>query len=207
MHPLYRCDALRGVAYTIERELREYTYLRDALLTLDESQRGPDSAEYAELARQAAEMGLSDIAPSPSPPPPPPPPPPKAKREYSGPKAGANRLPYQTYIGFGGAEIRVGRQAGDNTALSTDSRHSHTSDWWLHAAHCPGSHVVIRHSSLPVHGELPNQVMLDGAVLAANFSKVRAKLAVIPVKEGGTTRGGQHMGGTLFLRSTRYIRG
>ena len=87
-----------------------------------------------------------------------------------GPRGNKTRLPYKVYESDGGAEIRVGRTAADNDELSTDPAHRDGDDWWLHAAGCPGSHVVVRADTVAA-AELPRDVELDAAVLAAKYSK------------------------------------
>lgn len=83
------------------------------------------------------------------------------------------RLPYVTYTTVGGAEIRVGRSAADNDALSLDSAHRADDDWWLHASGVAGSHVVVVARSLanPSAAELPHDVARDAALLAVWRSK------------------------------------
>ncbi len=63
--------------------------------------------------------------------------------------------------------LQVGKQAEDNDELSLSPQHRDGSDWWMHAAGCPGSHVVIR-SHDP---NLDQQVIQDAAALAARQSK------------------------------------
>ncbi len=97
-------------------------------------------------------------------------PPPRPKKQ-KGPRASkATRLPYKVYVGSEGAEIRVGRTAADNDVLSCDPVHREGDDWWMHAAGCPGSHVIIRRETV-ASAELPHEVALDAAVLAANNSR------------------------------------
>ena len=60
---------------------------------------------------------------------------------------------------MGSAEIRVGKGAGDNDKLSLEPEHRDGHDWWLHAAGCPGSHVVIRAETVGSE-ELPREVRL-----------------------------------------------
>jgi len=67
--------------------------------------------------------------------------------------------------------VRLPGQASDNDALSTDPLHRDADDWWMHAAGCAGSHVVIRAESVGDAVALPREVELDAAVLAANYSK------------------------------------
>jgi predicted ribosome quality control (RQC) complex YloA/Tae2 family protein len=85
------------------------------------------------------------------------------------------RKPYRRYFSFGNVEIRVGKQAEDNDELTTSPKHRDGADWWMHAAGCPGSHVVIRS-----HAEqLEEEVVQDAAALAARQSKCNT--AVIKV--------------------------
>lgn len=76
------------------------------------------------------------------------------------PKA-APRLPYLRFRSRDGLEIRVGRGAVDNDALTF--RHSAGNDVWLHARGTPGAHVVVpcgRGASPPL------DTLLDAAALA-----------------------------------------
>lgn len=119
-------------------------------------------SRLVELARTAALLGVNDKPPER--------PPPRPKKQ-KGPRASkAPRLPYKVFVGSDGAEIRVGRTAADNDVLSCDPQHREGDDWWMHAAGCPGSHVIIRRESL-ASTELPYEVALDAAVLAANNSR------------------------------------
>jgi predicted ribosome quality control (RQC) complex YloA/Tae2 family protein len=64
----------------------------------------------------------------------------------------------------------VGRRAQDNDLLSCSPQHREETDAWLHAAHCPGSHVIIRLGGRPI-SSLSETVILDAAALAARYSK------------------------------------
>ncbi|MDP6407861.1 MAG: NFACT family protein [Planctomycetota bacterium] len=80
----------------------------------------------------------------------------------------APRLPYRTFTGCAGSEIRVGRSARDNDALTF--RHCRGNDLWLHTAEAPGSHVVLR----TARGVEPDpEEVLDAAHLAVHFSPLR----------------------------------
>lgn len=77
------------------------------------------------------------------------------------------RLPYRRFYTVNKTEIRVGKQAEDNDELSIKPEHRDGADWWMHAAGCPGSHVVIR-----CHDQnLNEEVVMDAAALAARQSK------------------------------------
>lgn len=93
------------------------------------------------------------------------------------PSEPAPRLPYRSFTTAAGAEIRVGRSAKDNDALSF--QHARGNDLWLHTADAPGSHVVLR---LESRGEPEPEDLLDAAHLALHFSPLR-----------GATRGRLHV--------------
>ena len=145
---------------TLSEELRAHKGSRDA-----------SDAVYVAMARVASELGLGDTAP---------PPPPKKEKKPKGVKQSEPRLPYVIYDCAGGVEIRVGRKAEDNDELSTNQEYRDDDDYWLHAADCAGSHVVIRSDTLPNKEALSAEVEMDGAVLAANFSKA-AKIGTVKV--------------------------
>ena len=67
-----------------------------------------------------------------------------------------------TILKFGSA-----KKAEDNDQLTCSPEHRDGSDWWMHAAGCPGSHVVIRYGQQ----DLPDEVIQDAAALAARQSK------------------------------------
>lgn len=62
---------------------------------------------------------------------------------------------------------KVGKQAEDNDELSLSPQYRDGSDWWMHAAGCPGSHVVIRSHDQ----NLNEEIVQDAAALAARQSK------------------------------------
>merc|ERR1712194_20886 len=86
----------------------------------------------------------------------------KNKQTNTGP-----RKPYKRYYTTDGTEIRVGKQAEDNDQLSISREHRSSSNWWMHASGCPGSHVVIRLDD----NNLSSDVINDAAALAARQSK------------------------------------
>ncbi|HEU0053011.1 MAG TPA: NFACT RNA binding domain-containing protein [Longimicrobium sp.] len=79
------------------------------------------------------------------------------------------RLPFRLYRTSGGLEVRVGRGARDNDALTF--RHAAHEDVWLHARHVPGSHVILRWTEA---GAPPARDLEEAAVLAALHSKARS---------------------------------
>ncbi|MFQ5507738.1 MAG: NFACT RNA binding domain-containing protein [Leptospirillia bacterium] len=69
-----------------------------------------------------------------------------------------------------GWEVYVGRSATENDRLTF--RFARGNDLWFHARDVPGSHVLLRG-----RGEAPQHVVLQAALLAAHFSRLK--------KEGG----------------------
>ena len=117
-----------------------------------------------EVAAAALALGVGDA---------PPPKQPRGPKRKKGPPASsvAPRKPYWRYTSADGVEIRVGRRAADNDELSCDPAHRDAADWWLHAAGCPGSHVVIRTHA----DDVPKETLADAAALAAKNSKARQR--------------------------------
>lgn len=83
-------------------------------------------------------------------------------------KAPAPRKPYRSFFGCRGSEIRVGRNSKDNDTLTI--RLARGSDYWLHTADCPGSHVVL---CTPKGKDPDHEELLDAAHLAIHFSPIR----------------------------------
>lgn len=78
------------------------------------------------------------------------------------------RLPYRSFVGTRGSEIRVGRNARDNDDLTF--HHARGNDLWLHTADAPGSHVVLCTGG---RAEPDPEELLDAAHLALHFSPLR----------------------------------
>ena len=72
------------------------------------------------------------------------------------------------FISSEGFEILVGKGSKDNDFLTF--RVAKSSDFWLHAADYPGSHVVVRN---PNRGEIPQKTLLEAAQIAAFYSHAR----------------------------------
>lgn len=89
-------------------------------------------------------------------------------------------LPVRKFL-FGGWEILVGKSAAGNDYLTT--RLARPDDLWLHAEGLPGSHVLVRN---PAGAEIPPEVLLKAASLAAFYSKGKAsgKVAVTYTRAG-----------------------
>ena len=72
--------------------------------------------------------------------------------------------PYKTFTSRCGIAILIGKSAKDNDWLTF--RVAKGNDWWLHVAHVPGSHVVVKSAN-------PDQeTLLDAATLAVHYSKL-----------------------------------
>lgn len=85
------------------------------------------------------------------------------------------RQPYKRFTSRGGLEIRVGRSARDNDALTFHA--SSPDDVWMHARGAAGSHVVLRWT----RDEAPPAADLEeAAILAAWHSRARGS-TVVPV--------------------------
>ncbi len=72
--------------------------------------------------------------------------------------------PYR-YRSQDGIDILVGKNAVQNDRITTGAKGDET---WLHAKDMPGSHVVIKKE-----GDIPQTTLLQGAQLAAFYSKSR----------------------------------
>jgi predicted ribosome quality control (RQC) complex YloA/Tae2 family protein len=86
------------------------------------------------------------------------------------------RLPYRVYRTSSGLEIRAGRSARDNDALTF--KHSSSNDIWMHVRESPGSHVVLRWDN---REQNPSPADLEeAAVVAAVLSRARGS-GLVPV--------------------------
>lgn len=113
------------------------------------------------------------------------------------------RLPYKAYHALRGSEIRVGRTAKDNDALTF--RHARGSDIWLHTADTPGSHVVLR---METRDKEPDpEELIDAAHLSVHFSPLRgatrARVHVARQKEVHKPRGAK--AGLVTLSGGRIL--
>ncbi|NLB89994.1 MAG: fibronectin/fibrinogen-binding protein [Clostridiales bacterium] len=84
-----------------------------------------------------------------------------AQRRKMGKHQGKSK-PYR-YESQEGITILVGKNAVQNERITSQAAKE---EWWLHAKDIPGSHVVIKKE-----GELPETTLLQGAQLAAFYSK------------------------------------
>ena len=151
-------QALEDDAQSLQERVAQLTELENQLAGIKKK----CSVLPTETAQLALDLGVDDKPPARQPRGPP-----KAK----GPKEKASaRLPYRRYYSLDNIEIRVGKKAEDNDELTMSPKHRDGSDFWMHAAGCPGSHVVIRSQG---RTELPEEVVQDAAALAARQSKAK----------------------------------
>jgi len=86
------------------------------------------------------------------------------------PGAPGSLLPYRRLVSSGGLEIRVGRSARANDALTF--RHSAPDDIWLHARQAAGAHVILRWGNREQNP--PEADLRDAAIAAAEYSEARS---------------------------------
>lgn len=77
-------------------------------------------------------------------------------------------LPYHEFMTEAGLKIWVGKNAQANEKLTFSCARG--SDWWLHAADCPGSHVVLR---VEKNREPDPESIQDAIQLALAYSKAK----------------------------------
>lgn len=160
--------AEESVALELALAREKLSALQELLSELDAQESDPEHLE-----ERAREAGLLD------------------ERQQADPrkrKAPEPRKPYRSFQALRGAEVRVGRSAKDNDALTL--RHCRGNDLWLHTADTPGSHVVLR---LERGAEADPEELLDAAHLAVHFSPLReaerANVHIAPRKHVHKPRG------------------
>eukprot|EP00934_Nitzschia_sp_Nitz4_P003331 Nitzschia sp. Nitz4//scaffold222_size33694//28809//29941//NITZ4_007866-RA/size33694-augustus-gene-0.16-mRNA-1//1//CDS//3329542603//3321//frame0 len=128
----------------------------------------------------------------------------KKSRNKGPKKMKAFRRPYRRYYTEDNIEIRVGKQAHDNDALTLSSEHRDDSNWWMHAAGCPGSHVIIRTSS----PSLSSEVIQDAAALAARQSKCSGSVINVSLTRAGDIikPPGAHPGTVQLIGNVKTIK-
>ena len=145
-----------------------------------------DDLKWQECAEFAMKLGISDA---------PPPKPPRGPKKVKNVSKTGPRRPYFAYASGNDVnddedipttEIRVGRTSEDNDIVSLDPTND-PNEWWMHAAGCPGSHVVIK-STAP-----SDAAFSDAALLAAKFSKAsrvgRVKVSVVRCRQVSKPKG------------------
>ena len=140
--------AMKRIPGLIEQAQREQA--RNAAL-LERAQRG-----------ELSDNELREIAEKPAP-----------RKQQQGP---GERLPYRRYRTSSGLEVRVGRNARSNDELTL--QHSSARDFWFHARHVGGAHVVLRWNDAEANP--PQRDIMEAATLAAVHSGARTS-GMVPV--------------------------
>jgi predicted ribosome quality control (RQC) complex YloA/Tae2 family protein len=128
-------------------------------------------------------------------------------RKGGGPKreAAADTPPGVKKIEYHGWEILVGRSGAGNDLLTT--KLARPDDLWLHAEGLPGSHVLVRN---PNRSEVPADILLKAAALAAMFSKgktaVKVPVTYTPARFVKKPRGAKPGLVTLSQRKTIMVK-
>ena len=149
-------DLVQAEMQMAQSTLQQLNQLEE-LMTMNLKKERGDAVLPKPIAQLALQLNLTDTPPAR---------PPRGPPKPKGPRRMEPRVPYRTYRSIDGIEIRVGKRAEDNDALST--QHRDPTDWWMHAAGCPGSHIVIRNA------DPPESTLADAAALAASQSKLYA---------------------------------
>ena len=167
----------------IASELEALKMDLDALNALNDVLRGcksVNSPSFIEDAYpRAAALAVSDAPPTR----------PARVKKVKGSRSDKPRMPYWTFVSIDGIDIRVGRTSSDNDSVSCDPECRDSRDWWMHAAGCPGSHVVIRYTG----EDVPKETIIDAAVLAAANSKAnqvgKAPVSLVRCRQVSKPRG------------------
>jgi NFACT protein RNA binding domain len=148
------------------KQLREIRRFEMLLLTQLRSNGRLDMVLPEQLAERALALNMTDHPPNR---------PPRGEPKPKGPRRmQPTRKPYRAYTSIDNIEIRVGKKAEDNDELSTNPQYRDNDDWWMHAAGCPGSHVIIRFADRKQ--EPPKTTIQDAAMLAAKHSKCNGNI-------------------------------
>lgn len=77
-----------------------------------------------------------------------------------------------SFVSSDGLEILLGKSGQGNDAIV--GKLSRSDDWWLHVHQMPGSHVLVRAGK----EDVPDQTLLEAAMLAVHYSSARSSLNV-----------------------------
>lgn len=111
--------------------------------------------------------------------------------------------PFHRFRSKDGFEIRVGRSAEENQALTFG--HARGSDLWLHVGQASaGAHVVV---CVPSGRSVPLETLLDAATLAVHFSKARgaSRAEVLAVSRKFVTRRRGAPPGSVLVAGERRL--
>ena len=149
-------DELKAQLLELQNNLNQLRDLEESLKDI----KSTADAKFSGLWQVAKTYNISDTAP---------PPPERGPKKPKG-KAPLPRLPYNLFTSNDGIEIRVGRTSSDNDQLSCNFEYRDATDWWLHVAGFPGSHIIIRSGDDDLPQKFP-ETLKDAAILAAVNSK------------------------------------
>ncbi len=111
--------------------------------------------------------------------------------------------PYFEFYSEANIPIWVGKSAKENDLLTF--QHANGLDTWLHAADCPGSHVIVRNSK----GEKPDpETMKDAIELALHYSKAKSEAVsdVVITLTKYVKRFGKNQPGKVQLAQQKIVR-
>ncbi|OUS42762.1 hypothetical protein BE221DRAFT_201628 [Ostreococcus tauri] len=170
-------EAIEAELKALKTELADLNTLSEILMSC----KSTNSPAFAEEAYPlAAALDVKDEPPAR---------PPRVVKQKGPKNVTKPRMPYWTFVSVDGIDIRVGRTSSDNDSVSCDPQCRDSRDWWMHAAGCPGSHVVIRYTG----DDLPKETIIDAAVLAAKNSKAnqvgRAQVSLVRCRQVSKPRG------------------
>lgn len=149
-------DELKAQLLELQNNLNQLRDLEESLKDI----KSTSDIKFSGLWQVAKTYNISDTAP---------PPPERGPKKPKG-KAPLPRLPYNLFTSNDGIEIRVGRTSSDNDQLSCNFEYRDATDWWLHVAGFPGSHIIIRSGDDDLPQKFP-ETLKDAAILAAVNSK------------------------------------
>ena len=138
-------SAKEAATFHIEKTKEELLFLDGAYL---DAQKSVSEADLMEVREELYKAGYI-----------------KNAQKKKGSKHQGKSKPYH-YQSQDGIDIFVGKNAVQNERITFGAQGEET---WLHAKELPGSHVVIKHK-----GEVPENTLLEGAQLAAYYSKGRS---------------------------------
>ena len=142
----------------LREQIRQSREERDRLLaSLEEIKQVADLEALKDLEERLSDLGISTG---------------QARSEEP-----AVRRPFTSYVSPDGWRVLVGRTARDNDELTFHI--AHKEDFWFHAEHVPGSHVIAVPDNKRVE-QLPRKTLEYAAALAAGHSQAKHS-SLVPV--------------------------
>jgi len=152
----------RGVKIAEERWVQAEAQLEQVRALATRCAGAPSLAELDAIAASASALGIREVDDSV------PRPTSHVPAKRGGTKGDQERTPFRRFVSSSGHPIWVGRSARENDALTL--HHAKPYHVWLHVEGRAGSHVII---PLIRGAELPSDLLVDAAHLAAHFSDAR----------------------------------